>query len=165
MKHNGLRLAPLFILSALVLVAAQSVFLGIYPVHGLSMFPTYKDGQLILVNRLAYGFQYPIIGGYCLFWKVPLSGDSVVLHHPNQDKLLVKRVVAVQGEPLTIKDHRLFLDKNQVTLAPSQEYWISAFGRVPQGYCFVMGDNTGVSEDSRDWGFVPLSSIVGRLLF
>jgi len=129
------------------------------------MVPTYTDGQILFVNRLAYGLQGPIIGDYLWIWKAPNYGDPVVVRRPESGSWVVKRVVGLPGMPMSVLDHHLKVGQESVLLSPAQEYWLSSCAQVPQRRIFVLGDNRERSQDSRDWGFVPLEDILGRALF
>jgi signal peptidase I len=153
---------PLF---ALILWTVQGVGLTIVRVQGPSMVPTYADGQVLLVNRLAYGLQGPIIGQYVWIWKAPLPGDPVVVQAPERDAWVVKRVAGAPGMSLSIRDHSLTVGPRSIPLTPAQEYWLESCSQVPADSVFVVGDNQAQSLDSRDWGFVPLANVVGRSLF
>lgn len=148
-----------------LLWTAQAVGLAFVQVKGPSMTPSYSDGQVLFVNRLAYGIQVPIIRDQWWNWKAPNIGDPVVVNRPEEGVWVVKRVAATSGTPLKIADHKLVLPTRQVDLTPAQEYWLSACDRVPEGALFVLGDNEPRSQDSRDWGFVSLHAVVGRALF
>jgi len=152
-------------LCALVLWTVQGLGLTVVRVQGPSMVPSYADGQVLFVNRLAYGIQGPIIGDYLWIWKAPGLGDPVVLRRPDALVWVVKRVAGLPGMPLSITDHRLKLGNRTVPLTPSQEYWLEGCTKVPSDSVFVLGDNQARSSDSRDWGFVPLQDVVGRSLF
>ena len=153
------------VLCAAFLWMLQGVALTLVQVRGPSMIPSYTDGQILFVNRLAYGIQGPIIGEYLWIWKAPGLGDPVVVQRPDAGPLVVKRVAGLPGMPLAVRDHRLTVGTRTVDLSPSQEYWLRAASRVPQGTVFLLGDNLDRSSDSRDWGFVPLNDVVGRSLF
>jgi len=155
---------PLAVLTvcALFLWGLQTVGLTFVKVQGPSMIPSYTDGQVLFVNRLAYGLQGPIIGAYVWIWKAPIVGDVVVVKKPDSGQWVVKRVAAVPGTALQIENHSLVIGSRRVPVDPSQEYWLESCHAVPDGCLFVLGDNLGRSEDSRDWGFVAISDIVGR---
>jgi signal peptidase I len=150
---------------ALVLWTVQGMGLTLMQVKGPSMVPSYTDGQILFVNRLAYGLQGPIIGQYLWFWKAPNSGDPVVVRRPESGDWVVKRVVGLPGMSVRVEDHRLVLGTETVALSPAQEYWLSSCSRVPDNAIFVLGDNRPRSQDSRDWGFVPLADVLGRSFF
>jgi signal peptidase I len=129
------------------------------------MVPAYTDGQILFVNRLAYGLQGPIIGEYLWIWKAPNVGDPVVVKRPESGEWVVKRVAGLPGAPLSVRDHLLDVGGRTIFLSPAQEYWLASCPQVPQGSLFVLGDNLASSQDSRDWGFVPIRDVLGRSLF
>jgi len=151
-------------LCALVLWTVQGLGLTVVQVRGPSMVPSYADGQVLFVNRLAYGLQEPIIGDYLWIWKAPVLGDPVVVKRP-EGTWVVKRVAGLPGMTLRVADHRLSVGNRQVPLSAAQEYWLAACPRVPEGNLFLLGDNLDRSRDSRDWGFVPFADVLGRSFF
>ena len=100
--------------------------------------------------------------------------DIVVFHKPKKavapEDVLIKRVIGLPGDRISMKDGTVYingrplsesyLDKDHTCYHSS----ISNFAplTVPQGDVFVMGDNRCHSEDSRDFGPIPTSSIIGR---
>ena len=162
-KLFGFPVAPLF-LFALVLWTVQTVGLTLVKVQGPSMIPSYTDGQVLFVNRLAYGLQGPIIGDYLWLWKTPALGDAVVVRKPSGD-WVVKRVAGLPGMPMSIQNHQLLVGSRTVPLDAAQEYWLSAVSRVPSDSVFLLGDNAPRSQDSRDWGFISLRDVLGRSFF
>ena len=163
---NKTRRFPIFTLvfSALILWIVQGLGLSLVQVRGPSMVPSYLDGQILFVNRLAYGLQGPIIGDYLWIWKAPGLGDPVVVKKAG-GAWAVKRVAGLPGMPLIVTAHHLTVGPRTVALSPSQEYWLSSCSRVPLDSVFVLGDNLDRSADSRDWGFVPLRDVLGRPFF
>jgi signal peptidase I len=130
-------------------------------VEGHSMEPTLHPGDVRLLQR-----------GY--YRSHPLSrGDVVVLRLGGET--YVKRVYALPGDQLWLL-HFAEDDRNEILvpaaaarLRRAQEDGYPTGGRVmlrtiPPGYCFVLGDNAAVSMDSRDFGPVPESAIMGRVM-
>lgn len=152
------------VLCALGLWTVQSAALTLVRVQGPSMIPSYADGQVLFVNRMAYGIQGPIIGEYFWLWKAPVLGDPVVVRRPGQP-WVVKRVLGTPGMPLEVRGDQLVLGNRSLPLTDAQAYWLASCTRVPGDSVFVVGDNLDQSLDSRDWGFVPVSDVVGRPLF
>lgn len=121
-------------------------------VDGSSMLPTLHNGEFVLVNRIAYRFE------------PPQRGDIVVFHYPpdpSQD--LIKRVIGLPGEEVTIQDGVV-----RVNGEPLVEPYISepplyaGTWLVPEGHLFVLGDNRNDSSDSHSWGMLPYENIVGK---
>jgi signal peptidase I len=118
-----------------------------------SMQPTLEPGDQALVDKLS--------GHH------PKRGQLVAVHSPrNGGELLLKRVVAVGGDTVGLEDGVLVVDGRRVREPFVDHKAIDSvyFGpvRVRPGTIFVMGDNRANSEDSRDFGAVKTSSIIGR---
>jgi signal peptidase I len=122
-------------------------------VDGPSMQPGLHTGEYVLVNKLAYTFHGPE------------RGDVIVFELPQDtSENLIKRVIGLPGDKLVLTQNTVTVDG--VTL---KEPYISAPENdqnqtltVPPNNYFVLGDNRPVSDDSRDWGFVPKDDIIGK---
>lgn len=128
-----------------------------------SMRPTLIEGDRILVNKFIYRFRHP------------QRGEVIVFRYPYDLKRpFIKRLAAVGGDTVEIRDQRLFING-----APAQDtpvfhdrsyYNQGSFGQahqvitVPEGMYYVLGDNSGFSHDSRFWGFVPTRLVIGRAI-
>jgi len=144
------------ILLAVVLFFVLQFALQSTVVEGSSMEPNLVDGEWVLVNKLAYRMGEP------------QRGDVIVFHAPGErDKDYIKRVVAVAGEEVVVRDGRLVVDG-----LPVAESWLprqdpTAFGPyvVRPGEVVVFGDNRPNSNDSRLWPEpgLPDERIVGRV--
>ena len=142
-----------------------------------SMLPTLQIGDHILVNKFVYGprFEIPLTQlslGQLPGLRKPRPGDVVVFIWPkDRSKDFIKRVVAVEGETLEVRNHQLFVDGKArddphatwatQAGAPGERYGPFT---VPPGHVFVMGDNRDQSYDSRFWGPVSLADIKGKAL-
>ena len=145
-----------------------------------SMETTLLIGDFLLVNKLAYtqpkyGFEKLILPQRDI-----QRGDVIVFKYPKElDKDFVKRVVALEGEKIEIKDKQVYINDEPITedykvhndeqVYTRSEYRYDAIIRdnygpqiVPPGHVFAMGDNRDDSSDSRFWGFLPLNYIKGR---
>lgn len=122
-----------------------------------SMIPTLQVNDFILVNEFLYRIAEPARGEIVVF-RSPEKGRAA-------DKTdLIKRVVAVEGDEVEVKDGVLYIND-----LPQDEPYIkepidSDFPktRVDQGHVFCMGDNRNDSRDSRFIGPIPLENLVGR---
>ncbi|NLG86526.1 MAG: signal peptidase I [Firmicutes bacterium] len=148
----------------------QSVFLAIvlalfiitfvvqsFIVTGPSMEPTLKSGERLLINKFIYRFTEPTRGNIVVFH--PLA-------RPRED--YIKRVIAVAGETVEIRDGKVWVNGTALIEPYIKEPTYGQFGpvRVPRGKIFVLGDNRNNSQDSRykEVGLVPLSSVIGKAM-
>jgi len=141
-------LAPAFVIALLInLFVAQSTY-----VHGTSMEPNLHTDQRLIVEKVSYKLH------------PPHRGDIVVVAIDTSQIPLIKRVIALPGETIQIRNNQVFV--NGVAL--EEDYLADVSQRnygpfeVPPGQVFVMGDNRGASNDSRAFGAVPLEQILGR---
>ncbi len=127
-------------------------------VQGLSMYDTLNDGDMLVTSRISY-----ILGE-------PQRGDIVVLNAPDSPgEDYVKRVIAMPNEQLDIEGGLVYIDGK---LLP-ENYLDGVFTDgdihmvIPDGYYFVMGDNRGVSRDSREEsvGVISGDNIHGKAVF
>ena len=146
-----------------------------------SMMPTLLIGDFILVNKFAYGLRWPITNKKFLDNGEPQRGDVVVFDSPADGTRLIKRVVAVAGDRVELRDGHLSI--NGVPMADAADPQAERFGlrvalldlangggpdildaRVPAGHVLVLGDHRGRSVDGRWFGFVPVDALYARAL-
>lgn len=125
-------------------------------VDGASMDPTLEHGDRLIVWRLGYE---------------PENGDIIVLEPPiyNVDDYYVKRVIATEGQTVQIINNHVYVN-GQVLDEPYIQGDVSALGSkyelpqvIPEGACFVLGDNREHSTDSRAFGLVPNDHVMGEV--
>ena len=120
-----------------------------------SMVPTLKYGDRVLVNKFIYRFTEPE------------RGDVVVFKSVQDDQQdLIKRVVGVPGDKISVRGGRLFvndeLQREPYVNKKMPDRSFAAPTTVPQNHIFVMGDNRANSQDSRVFGPVPKGNIEGE---
>ncbi|GAA6141029.1 signal peptidase I [Hydrogenophaga sp. 5NK40-0174] len=90
-----------------------------------SMNPTLVAGDRVLVNKLAYSLRVPFTLVEILRWSKPKAGDVVILVSPEDGKTLIKRVVAVGGDTISMKDNVLYLNgQAQTRSLKSEDAWV-----------------------------------------
>jgi signal peptidase I len=144
------------ILVAVVLALFIRYFIvELYLVDGSSMEPTLHNSQRLVVNKFIYHF------------KAPERGDVVVFRYPaDPSRDFIKRVIAVGGDAVEVKDGRVFVN-GQLQNEPfilEKTRGTYPLTTVPEGHIFAMGDNRNNSKDSRfpDVGFVSLELLKGK---
>ncbi|MGD8996920.1 MAG: signal peptidase I [Anaerolineae bacterium] len=146
------------LVTAVLPALAIALFINVYVAEavmvkeGPSMEPNLYRGYRVMTEKVSYDLH------------PPRRGDVVVVERPDGEKPLIKRVVALPGEVVEVRGGHTFVDGQ-----PMDEPWVTRFGGprypptvVPPDHVFVLGDNRGVSYDSRAIGPVSVETIRGR---
>jgi signal peptidase I len=80
-----------------------------------SMKPTIVEGDRIFVNKLAYDLKVPYTTIHLAEWDNPKRGEVVVFYSPQDGKRLVKRVIGIPGDTISMQDDRLFINGKELT--------------------------------------------------
>jgi signal peptidase I len=136
-----------------LLIALRVFVAEPFKIPSESMAPTLRPGDQALVEKVARG-------------GAPDPGELVAFHRPGARAVLLKRVVALGGDTVGLEDGLLVVNGRTIRepYANTRSQDGVYFGpvRVPAGTIFVMGDNRGISEDSRDFGAIPVPDVIGR---
>lgn len=134
-------------------------------ISGTSMEPTLKNGSKVAVNKLAYGLGKPFRGEFLFQWNSPKRNDIVIYLHDN--KIVIKRVVALGGDRLEFSEnsgYTAIINQKEIALTPAQFQRMKNFEKIPENFVFTLGDNQKDSIDSRDYGFVSVKNIMGKII-
>ncbi|MFF1253012.1 signal peptidase I [Pseudarthrobacter sp. NPDC058329] len=150
------RLLVVALIPALAIIAIRAWLVEPFTVSSDSMEPTIQSGSVVLLYKPAAVAGW-IQNGVVVAFTSPVDGQTAI-----------KRVIAKEGQTVAIRDSELYVDDVAVPEPFIDHSRIDAtyFGpeKVPAGSVFVLGDNRGVSIDSRDFGAVPLTAVQGTLL-
>jgi signal peptidase I len=113
-------LRPILAVAVIVLPFKSSVAELNFVPSG-SMKPTILEGEFIFVDKLAYDLKVPFTTTHLAEWDSPSRGDVVVLFSPEDGMRLVKRVVAVPGDTVTLRDNALLINGVRASYAPVSE--------------------------------------------
>ncbi|MBU1862796.1 MAG: signal peptidase I [Candidatus Omnitrophica bacterium] len=155
-----------FLIALILALFIRTFFVQAFKIPTGSMRETLLEKDRILVNKLVYRF------------RDPERGEIIVFKYPvDRKRDFIKRLIAVGGETVEIKDGDIYINGKLLTDHPiiRQNYYYNRedwqYGRstmkikVPEDSFFVLGDNSGHSSDSRNWGFVHRSALVGKAFF
>lgn len=146
------------LIAAFVVLPIRLFIAQPFIVSGSSMEPTFANGDYLIVDQLSYRFSDPH------------RGDVVVFKYPKDpSKYFIKRVIGLPGETITVQDGTTYISgghlSDPITLNESFVTFPSFDNlriTLDENEYFVMGDNRRASSDSRIWGALPESNIVGR---
>lgn len=171
-KQSSLRLSVAVCLAICILAIFSSQFFMLVRVSSISMEPTLRSGDVLVVQRARLPLQDSN-------WSDVGRGAIIVFRSPEDSfKLLVKRVVALGGDRVRLEDAQLVLNGVEVQepylnpkrLRTNFVSWPITSSRphqdfiTPIQYLVVLGDNRDSSEDSRYFGAVPVTSKVGQVI-
>lgn len=164
-----------------------------FETQGHSMFPTLEDQSLVLVDKKSYGWNLGVYNThnwnkYPFYQDIVAFYDK-----EQEDHVLIKRVVAKHGDVVTLTPFGWYINNVYTAPLSSNSFsWLDHTGShnlyptwmmrerqekarhewqqrqrvsfdVPKDYIFVLGDNVSNSRDSREFGFIPASSILGKV--
>jgi signal peptidase I len=163
-----------YVLVAICAVVAallvQAYVVKPYRIPSESMASTLVPRDRVLVNKVVYRM------------RDPGRGEIIVIDSHALNKVLIKRVVGLPGERIALHGGVVYIDGRALVepyvdvtggrreqtdpfIGTGKPWSLERPYVIPAGHYFVMGDNREVSDDSRDWGTVPRSEIIGEAFF
>lgn len=145
------------LLVVLVIVPVRMFIAQPFVVEGESMFPTFHDGDYLIVDQLSYRFEEP------------QRGDVVVFRYPDDPRVFyIKRIIGLPGETVSVERGQVVVTDREGSVTLEEPYVVAEDATytldvtLGSGQYFVMGDNRPKSSDSRVWGPLPKENIMGR---
>jgi signal peptidase I len=172
-------------LSLLILVAlmtgARSSLADHYYVPSGSMEYALIPGDRVVVDKTAYGLRIPLTTIDVVGARGPERGDVAIFDSPRDGTRLIKRIVAVGGDVVSVEDGLLSVNGRVLDERLGAQQAIERYGdrhvllnlsdgggpdlpeqRVPDGMVLALGDHRGSSLDGRHWGFVDENALYGK---
>ena len=148
-----------------------SLFLGVftYAVIAIFVVQPYRITLRGMEPTLLHGDHAIVIKFYNRIHR----GDILIYHLPGEKKHRVHRVIGLPGEELEIRDGNVIINRRPVT--PSEKMPEIEHGnrgeygkpgqiiKIPEDHFYLLGDNSSISYDSRDWGFLNKTEIIGKV--
>jgi signal peptidase I len=188
-KNSVIELVAIVAIAILLAVGIQAFLIKPYRIPSGSMEPTLAVGQRVLVDRIGMDFGKPHVGEIAVFHPpegaeheqcgpvprttITFGGAACDQTNPREETSVnfIKRIVAGPGDVLYVKGGHAYVNGKR-----EHDPYIRACGevqecnfptpiKIPPGHWFMMGDNRGESDDSRFWGPVPTSWIIGDAFF
>ncbi len=159
-RRNIIELIQFIAIVLAVLLIIRFAIAEPHKVSGHSMVPNFQDGDYIITNKAV------------MYFSSPQRGEVVILQNPrNRDQVFIKRVIGLPGERIKLQDGKVYIN-GRILSEPYLPAGVETNGEayladgeqitLPAEFYFVMGDNRPDSSDSRDWGPVDKSLIVGQ---
>ena len=152
-KRDAVQLSIIAVAAFAVLLLIRCYVFSFITVQGPSMMDTLSDGQVVMVDKTFFKMH------------TPKPGLIVICHYPGSEESYVKRIIALPGDEVEIKDGVTYVNG-----VPRDEDYVAHRDRedfgpyvVEEGCVFVMGDNRANSHDSRAEGAIPEEMIEGRV--
>jgi signal peptidase I len=188
--NSAIELVVIIVIAILLAVGIQAFIVKPYRIPSGSMEPTLIKGQRVLVDRIGMDFGKPHVGEVAVFHPpegaeneqcgsvarttITFGGAPCDQTNPQEASVnFIKRIVAGPGDSLYVKEGHVyrkaagtshFVRESDSYIKPCggvQECNFTTPITIPAGHWFMMGDNRGESDDSRFWGPVPTSWIIG----
>lgn len=134
-----------------------------HKVSGSSMFPNFKDGDYIITDKVTYRLSEPT------------RGDIIVFKNPRDESQdFIKRIIAVPGDRIKVSSGKVYLNGKLLDEPYLNDQIVTNSGsfmkegeevEISPNHFIVLGDNRSHSSDSREWGFIQMNEIIGKVFF
>lgn len=159
-----LEVAKIVLISLVIIIPIRHFIVQPFYVKGASMEPNFYDHEYLIIDEIGYRF------------KDPRRGDIIVFRYPrNPQEFFIKRIVGLPGEKIEIKDGNVYIfnEENKDGFILEEDYLandVKTYSTtedvitLDKDDFFVLGDNRNSSKDSRSFGPVDQSFIIGRVM-
>ena len=184
-KKKGNMKYFLFLILLIFILLSKAIFFEFYRVNSVSMMDNLLPGDFVLLEKISYGANTPnrvtipfINYSFNLpSFRLPVFndieiGDIIVIDKqlPERPEKYIKRCVAIGGQTVELKNGKVIVDNELVEEYSSEKPNVYAKNQIsdvppfviPDGYIFVLGDNRGLSYDSRSFGLVETKDVIGK---
>lgn len=156
--ENGWDLIKFAVIALVIVIPIRMWIAQPFVVSGESMYPTFDDGQYLIVDEISY-----ILGE-------AERGDVVIFRFPNDTKrFFIKRVIGLPNEKIIVNDGSVTIINKEnpngfkmVEPYINEKFFTGSEYETKDGEYFVMGDNRNRSSDSRFWGILPKKLMIGK---
>lgn len=166
--HKILDIVEIFLLSLLVFLVVYFFIGQLVQVSGNSMEPSFYDGQQLLAEKISINFLNIKKGDIVIFNSIEKTNDLNI-------NLLIKRVIATQGDIVKIQNGLVYVNNNLLdepylkegtltNLNPDHIVKDSIEYKVGADSFFILGDNREVSRDSRYFGAINKNDLLGKIV-
>lgn len=155
-----LEISKIVVIALLIVAPIRYFVFQPFFVMGQSMEPSFFTGDYLIIDELSYRF------------RSPERGENIVFKYPqNPSQKYIKRIIGLPGETVEIENGRVAVYKNGIPEILDESVYLGDFIEtsgiikvsLDRNEYFVLGDNRSLSSDSRSWGPVPESNIIGRV--
>ena len=175
----------LFLILLIFILLSKAIFFEFYKVYSVSMMDNLLPGDFVLLEKISYGANTPnrVMIPFINYsfnlpsFRLPVFndieiGDIIVIDKqlPERPEKYIKRCVAIGGQTVELKNGKVIVDNELVEEYSSEKPNVYAKNQIsdvppfviPDGYIFVLGDNRGLSYDSRSFGLVETKDVIGK---
>jgi signal peptidase I len=157
--QSGWELLRFGVIALVAVFLVRTFIVQPFIVSGSSMFPTFQNGQYLIVDEISYKLE------------APKRDDVIVFRYPDDTtKFFIKRIIGLPGETVDIKGNDVYItNAEHPTGFKLDEPFVENTANnsmhfvLTNNQYFVMGDNRPNSSDSRYWGPVPKNLLIGRV--
>ncbi|MBU1077291.1 MAG: signal peptidase I [Spirochaetes bacterium] len=157
------------LLALCIAVILRVFFIEAFFIPSSSMEDSFKPGDQILTWKFLYNRHIPFVKIRFPIGDSIDRGDVIVFKLKDRDDWYIKRVIGLPGDIVHLKGDQLMINgkllRELYVKNKDNIFYLNSIYEVPENKVFVLGDNRNNSGDSREFGYVPTESIIGKVFF